>query len=492
MSRLDELVNSCESEKLHLSGAIQPWGALLRVDADDGRVTHASENIGDYLDMPASRLIGMALADIPALTGCRKFPGTNDGDGQTCHGIPTKNSGRLEIRVIRHQGALLFEIEHALDDRPPLDQSSLQRPLLQIPAGDGDLAGYHQSLLDGLWSLTGFDRIMIYRFHDDWSGEVIAERTAPALGSYLNLRFPASDIPAIARNLYLLNPCRHIPFIQEAPVPVLGESAEPIDLTYSDLRSVSPVHLRYLANMGVGASFSIPIRVAGKLWGLIASHHLKPHRVPLARRMASVGLVGTYCLGLSSYLASRRMQIIDRLERRVDGILESIARHENPLDGIEPKGEQIMQALGADGFAMALGDEVVSLGEVPELAALGNVDAWFLARADESMVATEHLAGIFSGQTDVTSVASGMLAVKVHSPRSGAVRFYWFRAEEPYEVAWAGNPDKPMAENAGALTLSPRRSFEKWVERRTGFCRPWSNEDRMIAAKFRNQLLRWL
>lgn len=487
-----DLVHSCEAEKLHLSGAIQPWGALLRVDAVSHVVSHASENVAALLGLAAADLIGKPFTVVEGLSVCLNFNGSRDGDAQCFYGLRMGNHTSLDVRVIAHQSAWLFELEPTVDEPHSVDLASLQRPLLQAPNQKEDLQTYGQTLLEGLWMLSCFDRIMIYRFHEDWSGEVVAEKTAAALGSYLNLRFPASDIPQIARDLYLINPCRHIPNAAAQSVPVLGQDDCPIDLTYADLRSVSPVHLQYLSNMGVGASFSIPIRVAGKLWGLIACHHLHARSFSLMRRMACISLVSTYSIGLTAYVASRRMQLIDRLDRRVDGVLEAIARHPDPLDGVESSGEAIMQTLSAEGFAMAMGDEVVSMGESPELDQIAVLDAWFMNETEDTLCGLENLSGVFPDAFDPSTVACGAMCIKAFSPRSGPVRFYWFRAEEPYEVAWAGNPDKPMVENAGALQLSPRRSFEKWVEKRTGYCRPWTNEDRMIAAKFRNQLLRWL
>ena len=124
--------------------------------------------------------------------------------------------------------------------------------------------------------------------------------------------------------------------------------------------------------------------------------------------------------------------------------------------------------------------------------ALGPIDQWFVETWEEPLFAAEQVGEYFPGNPLLLSVASGVMAIKAHSPRSGMIRFYWFRPEEPSRITWAGNPDKPQPENAGAIMLSPRRSFEHWMEVRTGHSRPRLSEERMIAAKFRNYLMRWL
>lgn len=492
MSTLGELVNQCEREQLHLSGAIQFWGALLRFDAE-GNATHASANLADFISIAPTAAIS-GIVDWQWLLGSLDQLPAGPGAQLQRYGVHEPDDGHLDIRLIRDaQGGILAELERpAQRDVHVIDLHALQRPLMHIPDSENELAAYYAALLDGILALSGFDRLMIYRFHDDWSGEVVAERTTPTLGSYLKLRFPASDIPAIARQLYLLNPCRHIPDSRAQAIPLMGRDDSPVDLTHTDLRSVSPVHQVYLANMGVGASFSLPIRVAGKLWGLVACHHLQAKPLSAARRQACTTLVSAFSLGLSSWLASRRMQMVDSLDRRVDKVLEAIAQYQDPLDGIELNGQALIDALGAEGFALAVGDEIVLVGNTPHLDEMGPIDAWFMNRWQESLFATDRLSDTFSDNPLLLAVASGLMAVKANSPRSGWVRFYWFRPEEPYSVTWAGNPNKPMTENAGVVMLSPRRSFEKWVEVRTGYSRPWSDADRMTAAKFRNTLLRWL
>ena len=492
-ARFAALLQGCESEQLHLSGAIQSFGAMLRIDTITSRVTHASANLADYVGTPAADLLGRHVSEIGWLSP-DDFPRLEVQAGKTLSVVNLLEdaSGSVDARLIRGTDAILIEIERNSMRAEPLAIYLHQRPLMNPPGDLDDLEEYHRILLEAFHAVTGFGRVMIYRFQDDWSGEVVAERTGVGMGSYLGLHFPASDIPAIARDLYMINPARMIPDVAAPTVPVLGISAEPPDLTWSDLRSVSPVHLQYLQHMKVGASFSVPIRVAGRLWGLVACHHESSRLLSPDQRSVCVTLTNTYALGLTSYHASRRLQMLDSLERRTSRVLEALADFSDPLDGIETNGQVLIDSLAAQGFAMAVMNDVVIVGNGPDLDGMGIIDAWFMDECPETLFATDRLAELFYDYPQLLAAASGMVAIKASSRRSGWVRFYWFRPAEPQEVAWAGNPNKAEAAVAGALALSPRSSFERWVEMRTDYARAWSNEDTMVASKYRNNLLRWL
>lgn len=489
----EQILQSCEAERLHLSGAIQSFGAMLRIDAASLIVTHASTNLGDYLTVSAQQLLGQHISKSGCLTA-RDFYNLPVVVGKTVtlRSVAETPAWRVDALFIRGESCILVELEKTQALAEPIPLHHFQRMLLRSPADETQLQNHHQILLQAIRSIINFDRIMIYRFRDNWDGEVIAEATGAGLGSYLGLRFPAGDIPAIARNLYMLNPSRMIPDSRAQPVTVLSLDGVAPDLTRSDLRSVSPVHLEYLANMGVAASFSVPIRIHGVLWGLVACHHLMPNLLTPDQRNACSQLTNTYALALTTYFASCRLRMIDSLDRRIDRVLKAISLHRDPLDGLEAHAQTLMEALGAGGFAMVINEDVAIAGSGPDLECMSIIDGWFVNDCQETIVATDHLAQMVPQAKASHITASGLLAIKVVSPRKGEVRFYWFRPEESQEVAWAGNPNKPTLENAGATRLSPRRSFERWIEIKKGYSRPWTAEEKVVGTKFRNTLLRWL
>lgn len=490
---LEALVQRCEAEQLHLSGAIQSFGALIRIDTLSGTITHVSANLADIVGVETDAVLGRSRGCLSWLQG--DALGTlsgQPGKSVVIRNIIDRGGIKVDGLAIQGAGCILVELERSSRGFGTVSAQRLQTPLLRVPYDEDELARHHELLTQAFREVTGYDRVMIYRFHDDWSGEVIAEATTEKLGGYLGLRFPASDIPAIARDLYMLNPSRMIPDAASKPVPVLGVDPAPPDLTWSGLRSVSPVHLEYLGHMGAGASFSVAIRVAGRLWGLVACHHLTARMLSPEHRAACVSLANAYSLGLTSHLASRRFQSMDSLGRRIAKILDVLAEHDDPLDGIASVAEQLRKIMNAQAFAMAAGDDVVIAGDGPDLDGMGIVDDWFLNKSRAAVVITDHLGDIFHDQPLLLAVISGMAAVKARSPRSGWVRFYWFRPAQPQEVVWAGNPNKSVVEKGGVAMLSPRRSFEKWIEVKAGYSRPWTAEEKIAAGKFRTMLLEWL
>lgn len=492
---LATLTAGCESEQLHRSGAIQNYGALLVLTSDGKTITHASANLevhiavkaDDVLNTPLSLTLPWLYAKLLPALG-RQKPGHN----QLCSHITEGSAGWLDAWVTHSGGHLLVELMPSRNT-PPLAVHRLQLPLLKAPGDQAEVLAFHEALLHGVREITGFDRVMLYRFHDDFSGEVIAEQARDGLGCYLGLRFPASDIPAIARRIYLVNPWRAIPDISTPISAVLGNDVP--DLTNSLLRSVSPVHLKYLEHMGVRASFSLPVKVGGKLWGLLACHHMSPLTPDPEACQVAATLVQAHSLGLGSYLAQSRMRSIDALSRRVEAILGIFTAYDSPIEAIAAQPQPLLEMMNANGLVMAIGDNFVSHGHCPDNAGLAELDAWFL-NAPEPAIVSDTLANMATSVAAAIRPLAGLMAVKTisrHPKTAGQwVRIYWFRREEPLEVAWAGNPDKPIAENTVIPSLAPRRSFERWNEVKQGVSRPWTNEDRMYCARFRNALLRCL
>ena len=308
---LATLTAGCEAEKLHLSGAIQNLGALLILDLNGLRVSHISSNFETFTGLAAESVLDSSpeetlpwLAEV--LASWLKTEKTNVH--RLVPRIFSNAASWLDCWLIRSGEQIIVELFPSRQ-ATPLPVHRLQLALFDTPRNNDQLAAYNEALIAGIQEATGLARVMLYRFHEDFSGEVIAERAAPGLGSYLGLRFPASDIPAIARRLYLINPWRGIPDIHAAISPIIGEGTP--DLTHSLLRSVSPVHLKYLENMGVEASFSLPIKIGVQLWGLVTCHHPSPRVLDPQSCQLCASLAKSYAMGLGIFLAQQRMQLID-------------------------------------------------------------------------------------------------------------------------------------------------------------------------------------
>ncbi|MBF3232066.1 GAF domain-containing protein, partial [Pseudomonas aeruginosa] len=313
---------NCEDEPIHVPGAIQPHGALVTLRAD-GMVLAASENIQALLGFVASPGSYLTQEQVgPEVL--RMLEEGLTGNGPWSNSVETRIGEHL-FDVIGHSYKEVFYLEFEIRTADTLSITSFtlnaQRIIAQVQLHN-DTASLLSNVTDELRRMTGYDRVMAYRFRHDDSGEVVAESRREDLESYLGQRYPASDIPAQARRLYIQNPIRLIADVAYTPMrvfPALNpETNESFDLSYSVLRSVSPIHCEYLTNMGVRASMSISIVVGGKLWGLFSCHHMSPKLIPYPVRM-SFQIFSQVCSAIVERLEQGRIAELLRVstERRL-------------------------------------------------------------------------------------------------------------------------------------------------------------------------------
>lgn len=482
----------CEREPIHLLGSIQPHGVLLALSEPELTLRVVSDNTQSLLGEPAERLLGRTLHQVlpaelltPALQALA-HPGTWP-QRLDMHGQP------LTALVHHADGLSVLELERA----PPGE--SLESALadmdrcLSPPGQVRGLQALLQWAAERVRALTGFDRVMVYRFDEDWHGEVVAESRAEGVSGFLGLHFPASDIPSQARTLYARNLLRMIADVGAEGVPLvparLPELGRPLDLSGAALRCVSSVHLEYLGNMGVAASLSLSLLREGRLWGLIACHHRTPRYVPATVRRACELLVRLLALQLAaeergelaSELAWRvhlRARLLDRLASSPQALGTALARN----------GELLLQLTHASGAAL-LGHAPVVVGQTPPVPFLQELARW-LARehADSALFHTDRLGELHPPSAAWADVASGLLAVRLEP---GAARYLmWFRPEVARTVSWAGDPRKPAQPGPrGSQRLQPRASFAEWKETVRGRGAPWTLADQEIAEGLRSGLV---
>ena len=482
----------CESEQLHASGAIQPYGALLQFDAVTRRISHASANLDTFIGVSAPALLGCTIDALDWLRGIDfSAPSVGAGKRQMIANIANigHGHGQVDAVCIHGRAVVSVEIERAQRAAVVAPDQHFMLPLMTAPSDEADLAAYRHALATAVVVVSGFARVMIYQFMEDWSGEVVSQVNTVPMDDYLGMRFPATDIPLIARNLYLINPCRMIPDIAAVAVPVLGCTPAPPDLTWSDLRSVSPAHLAYLASMGVRASLSFPIQLFGKLWGLVVCHHLTPRLLRVEQRNRCIALANQFAFGMRAYHSARRLQVTDGLNWRLNRLLSSLSDASTLTDGMLASHEALLSLMSAQGVAMVINNEFATAGtglSVPELTQL---DDWFLGSVTETVFTTRQRSTEIPLPCDGPTAVCGVMAIKVQSSRYGWLRFYWFRPGEASQVNWAGNPDKAVSDPR-ATTSSPRRSFQRWSETTVDCSRPWNAEEKFVALRFRLLALR--
>ncbi|WP_144113273.1 GAF domain-containing protein [Paraburkholderia sp. BCC1886] len=484
-------IENCDSEPIHALGLIQEHGALVAFDRD-GRVVARSAN--------AAAQLGRVPALGTAVTGRHFDPvardaiarALNDSDLKLDALACTGGKGQLfELTLHWSNATLLAEWEAKPPDAPSTTHYAklVERSIAQLHRGAS--ASLEQLLAvatDAIQILTGFDRVMAYRFLPDGSGTVSAETRSAHLTPYLNLRYPAGDIPAQARQLYVLNPIRHIADVAAPPVAIeMAETRQdtPLDLSNSILRSVSPIHIEYLQNMGVAASMSVSLVVDGKLWGLIACHHTRVLSVPHAVRVSCVVLAQVLSLAVERNELSQRAHAERRIETLRGQVASALSSAQDPTAGLLAAHREISELVEADALSVLVGQRVGSFpAEFDRAAALKVADYLTVRKLD--VFATDsvsrdapELAGLRTGIGDMP----GILALQLDNTLP--ITIVWWRAELVETVEWAGQPDRPDDAAGNGGHLRPRKSFEVWRETVRGSSRAWAATDRFAARELR-------
>ena len=482
-TQLKQALDGCSTEPIHTPGSIQPYGVLLVLDPQSHKILQASDNLKPWLGVETSDALGQPLS---AVIGAEQADIIR-------HIVVTRELQPLQSSVIRvgdkvfdavahlADGYVVVELE-IVDDPKTLQRDFFYDELRQFAVGmrdTRDLNDLYGFVTAQIRKITGFDRVKLYRFDEDWNGEVIAESRATHMASYKGLHFPASDIPPQARALYMKNFIRSISDIGYAPVPVVPvknpHTDRPLDMSMSALRSVSPIHVQYLANMGVHASMSVTIIQNGRFWGLIACHHNSPYHVPYRIRMVSEIMGHVFSAQLSSMEemvdradAEKRRLILERLSA-------SLGTHYNLHDLLRDKQDMALEAMRAQGMATLYRNRILTFGRTPDEAQVRTLIDWLYSRHPGSLVKT-HEAETLTGEVEgLTDLRGGFLAAPISHMRKDYM--VWFRDSIVKDVHWAGNPEKKAVEEKAGYRLAPRASFDLWKQTVKNRSRAWSRED---------------
>jgi chemotaxis family two-component system sensor kinase Cph1 len=482
---INDDLDVCAREPIHVPDAIQPHGVLLVLDGD-GTVLQASANSAHKLGRRAQA--GMALADVlPDVAAALSADWMTEDD--VFRDIVVVDGGRFHAVAQRVGECIVLELE-TLADGPERGErlfSQLRRFVDRILQAS-DIEDIAHLVAKHVRAVTGFDRVLVYRFDQEWNGTVIGESGNGALPSYLGLRFPASDIPEQARRLYRTNRVRIIPTADYDPIP-LEPTVNPLtggslDMSFSILRSVSPVHLEYMRNMGTAASMSISILVDGELWGLVACHSRKPHMVPLGIREACDFAVQSVAAQIAGRVrtsdAARRLRLGEVSSR----LLTSMAATSDWRRGLLASPKDLLAQVDASGAAVVFDDACWSLGECPDEAQIRAIVDWLETHAVEDVHAIDRLVGAVPGADAFADVASGLLAARISELHPSWL--LWFRPEVARTVTWGGDPHKVVRE---AGRIHPRHSFEAWKELVEYTADPWQPAEIAAARDLRSAIV---
>ena len=460
----------------------------------------ASENAADYLGRPISSFLGKELEsvfinDYVSLFRRGLSPESAGGDFSRFLGtvsLPHGTGAGREFQIVGHRVDQLYVLEFELTDSA-ITQADLNTAISNFVVTLENARTAEElcrAVTVQVCELTGFDRVMLYRFDEIGHGTVIAEDRNDRLPSYLGLRFPASDIPRQARALYVLNRIRIIPDVEYKPSPLVFDSeavnGANLDLSLSILRSVSPIHRDYMRNMGTVSSMSVSIVLEGKLWGLISGHHSEARSVPYLVRSACDVLSRIMSAQLLVLEKSAQMAHAISLKSVHSQLLTFMASGENYIDGLVRHPDELCAVTGARGAAIVVGERCVSLGEAPPAEEILKLVGW-LSKGLKEFFATDELGAEYPDAEKIRASASGVLAISLSQVHRMVI--LWFRPEVVQTVQWAGEPAKGEQVIEGVLQIHPRNSFSAWKQIVRGKADPWAPVEIESARDFRNAVL---
>lgn len=484
-------LTNCDREPIHVIGRIQSFGYLLAVSSD-WLVTFASENLTVIVGEPAASLIG-----------CRALEVLREDAIHTLRSRLQLLSGSLSVERIFgmdlfRQGvaqqqqfdvALHRSGRHIVIEAEPSDTSALAkyvnyvRPMTDRVKQAGDTRAMCDMAVRQMRALTGFARVIIYRFAGDGSGEVIAESRSSGVDSFMGVHFPCSDIPLQARELYTRNLLRLIADVADPTVAIVQASdteGSPLDLTMSTLRAVSPVHIEYLHNMGVHASMSASIVRDDKLWGLFVCHHYRPLRLTYPVRTAAELFAETLVFLLEQSERKHGQELAEKSARMHVELMARLADDGSLIGHFDDLAGAIDAVIPYDGIAAWIEGELAVHGEVPGCDDLIALVGFLLSMGGSRVWARDCLAQEFAPAAAYRQCCAGLLALPVsRQPRDFIILF---RREANLNKPWAGKPEKNHFENSvdpvpNGTRLMPRKSFELWNETLSGHCRDWSADE---------------
>ena len=470
-------LSDCANEQLHLSGRIQAHGALVAADLQDQRITYASANTLELIGTQPDQLFDSPVLGVFSPGDRERLEQAIEQTGHRpsspdLYGVRLAASdGKVDVILHRVGGQLVVEIERAHGD----DQADLNRVLhtSQTISEATSVREVELAITSALRALTGFDRAMIYRFHDDEHGEIVAEDRRPGLVRYGGHHFPASDIPPQAREIYLRKASRYIPDVDEGDVALLASprmAGASLDLSRAVLRSVSRFHLEYMRNMQTAASVSFAMVEGGRLTRLASCISEHPRWITRSTRRSCELVVLQGKLQVSA--AEQISRLNEAANREAIRSRLRAAMHNAPavVEGLTAVSGGLLELCRADGAAAYADGQYRSIGTAPpENAARTLAGEIRAGRSHGATWATDRLQ-----QSTADAVgAAGCLFVALGAPDEFVI---WFRRDRPQQLRWLGDP---YAHCTGSL--NPRNSFDTWLEQVSGSSAPWTEADLQAA-----------
>jgi two-component system, chemotaxis family, sensor kinase Cph1 len=496
-------LTNCERELIHLAGSVQPHGLLLTLSEQTLHIVQISANAQALLGVSAEALVGKSVSELGGNIADRLAVISRTGElaeptPLICQ-MPVSGKMANFEGTVHHTGGkfLLVEVEPIDKAMQKVETVGIDSKQLLEHLGESvnrftdasTIGTLCDAVVRRFRDMTGYDRVMVYKFDPEGHGNIIAEARDPRLESLLGHRYPTTDIPQRARELYVRNKLRTLVDVHSEQAPLvprqLSDTGEDLDMSMCHLRSMSPLHIQYLKNMGVTATLVVSLIREGRLWGLIACHHYAPRNLRFSVRAAAgllAEVVSTRIAAIENYAHAQVAIQVRRLEQR---LIEATSTEGDWAIALFRNPHILLQPLDATGAALFYDEDIHVTGEVPSTPELRALVQWVHGQQGENLFKCSSISQANPAFHSLTVTASGVLAVRLSASRADYLM--WFRKEQLHSVVWAGNPAKTLVGN-DPLELSPRRSFAAWSEMVRGTALPWSGSEIALARAFGNSL----
>lgn len=468
---------NCDKEPIHIIGKSQSHGVLLACNPKNLKITQAGENFSMFFGDDYDDITDVSLSSLIGERPVIKLKQSLE-EGQVI--LPEEvEVNRRKLLMLAHLSGpnLIVEFE---EQGKFWDSLFFQRQLTKILnnlSSTETISGLCANAAKLTREVFRYDRVMIYKFDEEWNGQVIAEEKKDQLESWLGLHYPASDIPQQSRKLFLKHKIRIIADVNYKPVRIFPTNSplnnKPLDLSRAELRAVSPIHIEYLKNMKVGASLTAAIVANGKVWGLLACHHYSAKFISYFQRETCKFLTQVF----SNHLAVKESGIFLDHNKIASDIREKLVvqmRQEKEISQALTRGKNtIMDVLTCGGGAVVLNDQIELAENTPGQKEIKILIEEFLGEKEETLFFTKNLKEHFPQAENYKKAASGLLSVRIGGDPGNYL--LWFRPEIPLTVTWGGDPNKTVTFDEEKQQLGPRKSFEKWTENLTGVSEAWKD-----------------
>lgn len=484
----------CHEEPIHVPGYIQSFGYLIGIDAASHTITFFSENIKDIFNIDNFELFfGKKLTDFPELFHAvmssdifESLDNLTRRDNETYFDKIFIGENQYHFSVFRSQDQIFLEFEALLAN--PNKRITNKYDNFYIIDNDQEI---WDQLLSTLFNIINYDRIMVYKFMEDGSGKVVAEKTNDNLESYLGLHYPESDIPRQARELYKKKRKRIFSNVYAEPVKLISKTLEHIDLTFSSLRAMSPIHGQYIKNSGATSSFSISIIIDDKLWGLVTCQNSEPKHVDLEDRVQAGIFTVLASNAYSSFKSKKELEYRLDLSLKASKLKSEFLKYNTLFESLVESKSEIRNLPEADGLAVISENYVVTDGVTPQRDVIHKIVDWAYRNTEETLFISRSFLKDFGDELGLDETAGGIVIYFVEKSKNELL--IWFRKEFDDHINWAGNPEKTIgvfSQNGEEHNIvSPRTSFEVFKEEIKGNSRKWNNRNEIAIQSIRDVIL---